>query len=214
MLPICDETELKLEKGRKNTVAYAWCALGFGILLVVVSLVVWLVAGKHLREVSEGKSREAHLARAFKAILFKMVPGASIVFLVSSWSTISYFRREKRSRALRSERMRATSVKDSGHEASEEVGLVSGNLKRAQDRQTRIRNILIRKWDPIGVSEIPTAQDEYDAYVQEVNRLISRRETCHVIFDYLWWVETKHMGLAGDRQKCESVSKELAALDQ
>ncbi len=35
-----------------------------------------------------------------------------------------------------------------------------------------VRKILIEEWDPLGVNEIPEAQDEYDHYVGGVRRLL------------------------------------------
>lgn len=66
--------------------------------------------------------------------------------------------------------------------------------EQARKVQDTIREILLREWDPIGVSEIREAQDEYDAYVADVYRLLSRRASMNEVFDYLWWLETEHMG--------------------
>ena len=41
---------------------------------------------------------------------------------------------------------------------------------------------------PIGIAGLSEAQDEYDAYVVEVYRLLSRRAGAQTIFDYLCWV--------------------------
>ena len=75
-----------------------------------------------------------------------------------------------------------------------------------------IKRILLTEWDPIGISEFPEAQDEYDAYVSEVYWLLSRRTGVREIFDYLWWLETKHMGLCGDRQRTEKIAEKLTTL--
>ena len=63
--------------------------------------------------------------------------------------------------------------------------------------------------DPIGVAEFSEAQDEYSSYVAEVYRLLSRRATVRELFDYLWWLETHHMGLSGDRQRTENIAARL-----
>jgi hypothetical protein len=70
----------------------------------------------------------------------------------------------------------------------------------------------MEEWDPIGVSHIPEAADEYDGYVPTVYKLLIRRSPRHEIFDYLWWLETEHMGLCGDRQATERVAARLLAL--
>ncbi|WP_272939013.1 hypothetical protein [Sinorhizobium meliloti] len=31
-----------------------------------------------------------------------------------------------------------------------------------------VRDVLLRDWDPIGISDIPEAKDEYDAYADVV----------------------------------------------
>ena len=83
---------------------------------------------------------------------------------------------------------------------------------KARDAHAAIKQILLTEWDPIGVSEFQEAQDEYDAYVAEVYRLLSRRVRVHEVFEYLWWLETSHMGLCGDRQKTEKIAERLVAL--
>jgi hypothetical protein len=83
---------------------------------------------------------------------------------------------------------------------------------KAQEAQRRIREILMTEWDPIGVAGIPEAQNEYDAYISEVYRLLSRRASATELFDSLWWAETEHMGLRGNRQRTENVAQHLAEL--
>lgn len=77
-----------------------------------------------------------------------------------------------------------------------------------------IREILLKEWDPIGISHIPEAQDEYNGYVGEVYRLFSRRASQREFFDYLWSLETQHMGLCGNRQRTEKIAERLAGLVQ
>ena len=89
---------------------------------------------------------------------------------------------------------------------------MSENLDRAKSLHAKIREILLKEWDPIGVQDIPEAQDEYDSYVPSVYKMIISRKPIHEIFDYLWWVETEHMGLTGDRQNTEYIAKTLHAL--
>lgn len=67
-------------------------------------------------------------------------------------------------------------------------------------------------WDPIGVREIPEAQDEYDHYVPAIYRLLVTRRSKQELFDYLWWLETEHMGLSGDRQATEAFAEHLQGL--
>lgn len=85
-------------------------------------------------------------------------------------------------------------------------------LDRARATQSAIKRILLEDWDPIGISSLPDAQNEYDGYVAEVYRLLSRGATRSELIDYLWWVETEHMGLIADRQRTEKVASQLAGL--
>ena len=83
---------------------------------------------------------------------------------------------------------------------------------KAKNAHNVIRRILLNDWDPIGIAEITEAQDEYDAYVSGVYRLLARRAPVREIFEYLWWLETDHMGLCGDLQRTEKIAEMLAAL--
>jgi hypothetical protein len=89
---------------------------------------------------------------------------------------------------------------------------MSDFASKAREAHAVIKRILLTEWDPIGVSEFPEAQDEYDAYVSEVYRLLSRRAGVREMFDYLWWLETTHMGLCGDRQRTEKIAERLVGL--
>ena len=61
----------------------------------------------------------------------------------------------------------------------------------------------MQEWDPIGVASIPEAQDGYDAYVSEMYEILVSRQPQQEIFEYLWWLETEHIGLGGDFQRAE-----------
>ncbi len=84
--------------------------------------------------------------------------------------------------------------------------------ERARIYHDAIRRILLKEWDPIGVNEIEEAQDEYNSYVGAIYKLLIDRKAKHEIFDYLWWVETEHMGLTGNRQMTEHIAARLAKL--
>ncbi len=87
--------------------------------------------------------------------------------------------------------------------------MTSANLDRAKRYHEIIKQALLKEWDPIGVGEIPEAQDEYDSYVSGVYKLLITRRPQHEIFDYLWTLETQHMGLTGDRQATERFAERL-----
>jgi hypothetical protein len=91
---------------------------------------------------------------------------------------------------------------------------MSENLERAQRYHALIRDALLRDWDPIGVADIPDAQDEYDGYVASVHKLLIQQRSRTEVFDYLWWLETEHMGLKGDRQATLRFAERLLRLPQ
>jgi hypothetical protein len=85
---------------------------------------------------------------------------------------------------------------------------------RARIFHEAIRRALLQEWDPIGVGAIAEAQDEYDAYVPAIYKLLIARKPKHEIFDYLWWLETEHIGLTGDRQATEKFAERLMRIPE
>jgi hypothetical protein len=64
----------------------------------------------------------------------------------------------------------------------------------ARGIQQRIGDILLRHWDPIGVRDEPGAQDEYNAYVGGVYRLLASGASAKEIATHLVNVETEQLG--------------------
>lgn len=89
---------------------------------------------------------------------------------------------------------------------------MSEHLDRARTWHNAIRKAVMDRWDPIGVQAIPEAQDEYDSYVPAIYKLLVTRRPKAELFDYLWWLETEHMGLSGDRQGTEAFVEHLTDL--
>jgi hypothetical protein len=90
---------------------------------------------------------------------------------------------------------------------------MSKYLDRAKRYHAGIHDILLlHRWDPIGVSDCNEARDEYDAYIGEIYGLLIRDEPRHKLIDFLWWVETEHMGLCGNRSNTEKVANLLIEL--
>lgn len=83
---------------------------------------------------------------------------------------------------------------------------MSERLQRAKSDQDAIRAVLMHEWDPIGVGDVPQAQDEYDSYIPQIYGMLVRREPKHKLVDFLWWSETEHMGLYGNRHRTERVA--------
>ncbi|HYV49769.1 MAG TPA: hypothetical protein VFA20_33165 [Myxococcaceae bacterium] len=91
---------------------------------------------------------------------------------------------------------------------------MSNSVNRMRDALAMIKRLLLEEWDPIGVSQFPEAQDEYDAYAPGVYQLLSRRPTPSEVFEHLWQLETQQMGLRGDREKTKKIAEKLVALTQ
>ncbi|MBL8864808.1 MAG: hypothetical protein KF873_18315 [Gemmataceae bacterium] len=89
---------------------------------------------------------------------------------------------------------------------------MSDHLERARTLQAAIREVLLKEWDPIGVADIPEAADEYDSYIGEIQAILIRREPAYKLVDFLWWAETEHMTLAGNRRRTEQVAERLIGL--
>ncbi|MDG4895611.1 hypothetical protein P9272_18745 [Mesorhizobium sp. WSM4976] len=71
---------------------------------------------------------------------------------------------------------------------------------------------MLHDWDPIGVSGIPDATGEYDAYADMVYvMLMDESATASDIAAYLFAVATEHMGLT-DRGQLAEKSDRVAKL--
>ena len=87
------------------------------------------------------------------------------------------------------------------------------NMERAKQIQESIRQVLLREWDPIGVRDVPEAQDEYDGYVGGVYRLLASGAAEKQILDHLWQIETDAMGLSRlDPAELAPVARKLRSL--
>jgi len=59
-----------------------------------------------------------------------------------------------------------------------------------------IREVLIRHWDPMGLSDLPGKPDDYDDVAREVHALVTDPgTTAERIAAYLRWVEREQMHL-------------------
>lgn len=59
--------------------------------------------------------------------------------------------------------------------------------------------MLLKEWDPIGVQDVEEAEDEYDAYADEVWRKLLKEIATEDIAAYLHRTATDHMGLRNFR---------------
>lgn len=69
-----------------------------------------------------------------------------------------------------------------------------------------VDQILWEEWDPIGVNDAPEERDEYSSYAGEVCGKLWNGEDKQAIFDYLFWVETEHMGLGTKTSSKEAIN--------
>ncbi len=90
------------------------------------------------------------------------------------------------------------------------------NKYQSRENRARVREVLMQEWDPIGVRDVPQAQDEYDDYVGEVYvMLMDQRATEQEITAYLYDIATNYMELSPRPELVERsarVAKLLVAL--
>ena len=85
--------------------------------------------------------------------------------------------------------------------------------KRAREIQDSIREVLIREWLPIHIHDVPEAQDEYDAYVGGVYRLLASGASEFAIATHLASVERHSMGFSTSAEALLPVARRLKQLD-
>lgn len=78
--------------------------------------------------------------------------------------------------------------------------------------ENKIRALLMREWDPIGIRDEPAARDEYDSYVPPLARMVMAKKSPAELAGYLLNVETQRMGLTGNADRVRSVAIQLAEL--
>src|SRR4030095_11921786 len=89
---------------------------------------------------------------------------------------------------------------------------MSDFLDRAKRYHVAIQKILLNDWDPIGIVGVFQAKDEYDGYVPEIHAILIRHASKQQLIDHLWWIETVHMGLCGNRGKTEAIAEQLLSV--
>lgn len=72
-----------------------------------------------------------------------------------------------------------------------------------------VHDSVLNDWDPIGIRNIPEAQDEYNSYVPRICDLLKLPNCRSDLVSYLWWLATEHMGLSGNRQATEDFADKL-----
>ena len=76
-----------------------------------------------------------------------------------------------------------------------------------------IREVLIRDWDPMGLSDAPGTPDDYDAVARELHALVTDpATTAERVAAYLRWVEREQMGLQRRPGRATGTAERLMAL--
>jgi len=75
-----------------------------------------------------------------------------------------------------------------------------------------VRRVLIDYWDPIGVKDVPQAQDEYDTYVPGVLRLLQQGASADELAQYLSDIASIEMGLMPVENRNRVAAEKLARL--
>ena len=73
----------------------------------------------------------------------------------------------------------------------------------------RVEEVLHYLWDPIGVSAVPEARNEYDSYLSTVFSLLTSGAGTEQMADYLESVATERMGFSmapGSREHTRKVA--------
>ena len=90
------------------------------------------------------------------------------------------------------------------------------NKYQSRENRARVREILLRDWDPIGIYGILETADEYDAYANTAYvMLMDEGATASEIAGYLFTVATEHMGLTNRgrlAERSDQVAKLLVSL--
>ena len=74
----------------------------------------------------------------------------------------------------------------------------------------RVYEVAHYLWDPIGISEIPEAYDEYKGYMMA---LFGRAKAGDVdaLVEFMKWAEVENMGISFDKEKAERAAKAMVA---
>jgi hypothetical protein len=78
----------------------------------------------------------------------------------------------------------------------------------------RVRPMLLKTWDPIGIVEEPRAQDEYDSYAPAIARMLAAGVSEAALASHLLAIERDRIGLRGDAPRASRVARSLLALVQ
>lgn len=79
--------------------------------------------------------------------------------------------------------------------------------------QDAIRQVLLRKWDPIGIGDVESCVDEYDRYIAPVYRLLVGSRSEDDLIDLLFRSE-RELGISCESaEQLRQVARALLSLD-
>jgi hypothetical protein len=70
------------------------------------------------------------------------------------------------------------------------------DIDKIAEIHRQIDLVLLRDWDPIGVADVPEAQDEYHGYCRGVYDVAVKTRSAHAVAEHLIRVERDRMGLS------------------
>ena len=87
------------------------------------------------------------------------------------------------------------------------------NKYQSAESRARVREVLMEEWDPIGVRDIPGAEDEYDGYVGKVYvMLMDARVSEQALENYLFETATTHIGMPATSNLMERCARTARVL--
>jgi hypothetical protein len=75
-----------------------------------------------------------------------------------------------------------------------------------QELYQRVDEVLHYLWDPIRVSGVPMARDEYYNYIPQIFSLLKQRASVETIAAYLDNLVVEHIGLNSNLNHCSEVA--------
>jgi len=86
-------------------------------------------------------------------------------------------------------------------------------MSQAKDfLEVKVWKVLLQDWDPIGIQDIPKAQDEYDMYVSRICKMLREDKSVDEIYNHLRWIEIERMGLDGNEPHTNQIAIKLVSL--
>lgn len=85
-------------------------------------------------------------------------------------------------------------------------------MSKINDLSNNVGSVLLNVWDPIGVRDVPQAQDEYDDYVLPVVQALRNGAGIPELSALLARISEEQMGLPGNAGQPAMAAERLYAL--